>query len=65
MRLIVDKMPYFMGDCPFYDDYAMCTLDHCECEHFDPPCRERNLESCRMLITLEAYENEKKEEATT
>ena len=54
MKILVNEMPYFWSDCPFYD-YGVCQLDEAHCEHFDPPAGERNMEECYHLITLEAY----------
>lgn len=59
MKIIVDEMPYFTGDCPFCEG-GSCALQRGErCEHFDPPTRERNLEECPGLMTLEAYMSQK------
>jgi hypothetical protein len=54
MKFVVDEMPYFMGDCPFYD-CEECRLMHGgHCDHFDRPCAERSTEECSCLITHEA-----------
>jgi hypothetical protein len=57
MKILVNEMPYFLGECPFYD-YSTCKLDGEHCEQFDPPCGERNLEECPHLMTLETYKKE-------
>lgn len=62
MQLIVTEMPYFLGDCPFYDEGACSLLHGDHCDHFDQPCWERNPDECPRLITAEAYQ---KKEATT
>lgn len=55
MKLLVDEMPYWFGDCPFYRGGG-CTLRYGEhCEHFDAPCGDRNQEECLGLITLAAH----------
>ena len=63
MKILVDEMPYFQHDCPFEDDRGACKLTGGRCEHFDPPCRERNPDECDGLMTLEAYQRKKEEEA--
>lgn len=59
MKLLVTEMPYFVTECPFYDlgDGECRLMTEVHCEHFDPPCGERNLEECHCLITVEAYKN--------
>ncbi len=65
MKFIVDEMPYFTSDnCPFMGHNGACVIQGgAPCEHFDPPCRERNLDECPGLITLEAYLRQKEEQA--
>ena len=57
MQLIVTEMPYFMTECPFYDqgDGECRLMPGAHCEHFDPPAGARNLDECPCLITLEAH----------
>ena len=57
MKLIVDEMPYFSGECPFCDLSEHCKLTGDHCGPYDVPARERNVEECDGLITLEAYLN--------
>lgn len=57
MKFIVDEMPYFMDECPFYGP-PECKLTGDRCLHFDLPCRERPTDECRGLVTLDALMRE-------
>lgn len=42
MKILVDEMPYFYCECPFYKDDGSeeCKLDGYDCEHInDHECR--------------------------
>lgn len=53
MKLLVDEMPYFTSDCPFYDSAAgVCRIDNSHCVYFDDPCGERESGKCCYLKAI-------------
>ena len=49
MKFIVDEMPFFNYDCPFYNGVA-CKLDDSFCEYMNLPTKERgNMHECLWL----------------
>lgn len=53
MKFLVDEMPYYRGDCPFWverdrngDDYCKCGGNVYDCEYF---VRGRDSEYCNWL----------------
>lgn len=49
MKFIVDEMPFFNHDCPFYNEVA-CKLDGSFCEYMDMTPKERgNQTECLWL----------------
>lgn len=55
MQILVTEMPYFLGDCPFWEDGQCRLMNGDHCERFDLSCRERDTDECPCLITAEAY----------
>lgn len=52
MRFIVDEMPYWETDCPFYDPVTRhCKIDNSHCDYFDSIAGERLEEDCAWLTT--------------
>lgn len=51
VKLIVDKMPMFLDECPFFD-CDDCRLLGCSCERADQAFRERDIHECAGLIEL-------------
>ena len=50
MKFLVDEMPAYWDDCPFYKfSCTECSLDREHCDYFDQPFRERSSECCRFL----------------
>lgn len=54
MKFIVDEMPYFKSDCPFYEcgtGMCVCACDRkCECYYFDTG---RNPNFCLWLKEID------------
>lgn len=49
MKFIVDEMPFWESDCPFFDD-GTCKLDDCQCDYMTRNVAgERDSEDCRWL----------------
>lgn len=49
MKILVDDMPLFQQDCPFYDGYA-CILDRNKCEYMQLSSHERCTKTeCKWL----------------
>lgn len=49
MKILVDEMPLFQQDCPFYTGYE-CSLDRTKCEHLHLSINERCAKSeCKWL----------------
>ena len=51
MKILVDKMPVFKQECPFYEAYEeMCGCDGNRCEHMYLSNKERCQQTeCRWL----------------
>lgn len=53
MKFLVDEMPFWASDCPFYDQYeGTCRLDDCCCEYMKPSAGDRCEKDCRWLKTV-------------
>lgn len=51
MKFIVDEMPYWETDCPFYDcGKKQCKLDGGHCEYMGAKAGERCADECPWLI---------------
>ena len=48
MKFLVDEMPFWDGDCPFYED-GKCKLDGRECVYMSYPAGHRDPEDCEWL----------------
>ena len=49
MKILVDEMPLFEQDCPFYIGYE-CSLDRTKCEHMYLSSSERCYKTeCKWL----------------
>ena len=49
VKFIVDEMPFFNYDCPFYNGVS-CKLDDSFCEYMDVSPKERgNMHECIWL----------------
>lgn len=62
MKLIIDEMPASPCDCLFADKChknTICKLTECECSRFNLPFRERSLDECECLMTLDFATKEK------
>lgn len=55
MKFVVDEMPFWESDCPFYD-VGRCRLDGCECVYMKNPAGRRVSEDCDWLTTNEKGE---------
>lgn len=51
MKFIVDEIPFWEDDCPFYDVNSQeCRLDQDKCHYIsDDVAGERRIEICRWL----------------
>lgn len=51
MKILIDEMPVFEQECPFYEAYKeMCRCDGNRCEHMHLPSKERCKQTeCRWL----------------
>lgn len=56
MKFVVDEMPYYYGDCPFFYS-GKCSLLNCRCDRFDVSYSEQNMDECDCLITFDAMKN--------
>lgn len=58
MKILVDKMPYFFTDCPFYDgehNLGACKGTGCTCMYFKMDRfgeRGRKVEDCDFFMPL-------------
>ena len=52
MKFIVDEMPFWESDCPFYED-DKCKLDGHRCRYMSYPAGHRDPEDCEWLTTKE------------
>lgn len=49
MKFIVDELPFWRDDCPFFE-CDTCKLDDCQCDYMiENVAGERNPENCRWL----------------
>jgi hypothetical protein len=49
MKILIDEMPVFEQECPFYIGYE-CSLDRTKCEHMHLSSKERCQQTeCRWL----------------
>ena len=48
MKFIVDEMPFWESDCPFYAD-GKCILDGHKCVYMSYPAGRRDPEDCEWL----------------
>lgn len=49
MKILVDEMPLFEQDCPFYTGYE-CSLDRTKCEHMHLSTSQRCYKTeCKWL----------------
>ena len=55
MKFIVDEMPYFQGECLFFEfGSGECKLDGCECEYMtNHQAGQRCPDDCRWLTVKE------------
>ena len=55
MKFLVDEMPYFQDECPFYDiSTGICKYDRDKCEHMYISSKERGKQTeCRWLVQKE------------
>lgn len=52
MKILVDEMPFWEDDCPFYNQFeGHCKLDGFCCEYMKPTAGNRCEEDCRWLKT--------------
>ena len=51
MKFLVDEMPFWQNDCPFFDMHN-CKLDDDFCEYMDSCAGHRCEEDCRWLKTV-------------
>ena len=54
MKLLVDEMPYWINDCPFYD--GGCRIDRKHCDYMDRNAGYRIEEECRWLTVFKTGE---------
>lgn len=54
MKLLVDEMPYWINDCPFYD--GDCRIDRQHCDYMDRNAGYRIEEECRWLAVFKTGE---------
>lgn len=62
MKIIVDEMPLSPCDCLFADEgypVTLCKLTNCHCSRFELPFRERDMNECECLVTLDSITREK------
>lgn len=52
MKFIVDEMPFWETDCPFYKD-GKCKLDGHRCVYMSYPAGHRDAEDCEWLVAKE------------
>jgi hypothetical protein len=52
MKFIVDEMPFWESDCPFYADGG-CACDGHKCVYMSYPAGHRDPEDCRWLVAKE------------
>ena len=52
MKILVDEMPFWESDCPFFDG-CDCKLDACCCDYMKRPAGDRCEEECRWLKAAE------------
>ena len=53
MKFLVDEMPFWESDCPFYNG-AKCTLDNSTCIYMSYPAGHRDEQDCKWLTTKES-----------
>lgn len=58
MKFIVDEMPFWESDCPFYEagrcyEEGKCKLDKEDCDYMMAPAGRREPEDCRWLVAKE------------
>lgn len=64
MKILVDKMPYFFTDCPFYDgehNLGTCKGSGCTCMYFKMDHsgeRGRKVEDCDFFMPLSEVKKE-------
>lgn len=52
MKFVVDEMPYWQTDCPFYEIGACkCTLNNEHCSYMEANAGSRDAEECPWLTT--------------
>lgn len=57
MKILVDAMPLFQQDCPFYDGYA-CILDRDKCEYMQLSSYDRcTKKECKWLREFNVNES--------
>lgn len=54
MKFVVDEMPYWQTDCPFYEiGTGKCTLGGDHCSYMEANAGSRDAEECPWLTTQE------------
>lgn len=61
MKILIDEMPVFEQECPFYEAYKeMCRCDGNRCEHMHLSSEERCQQTeCRWLKEYNSYPTKK------
>ena len=55
MKFVVDEMPFWESDCPFYNSATCtCALDHEDCFYMMRSAGDRREEECPWLKTAGA-----------
>lgn len=52
MKFLVDEMPFWESDCPFYNG-AKCILDNSTCVYMSYPAGHRDEQDCEWLTAKE------------
>lgn len=52
MKFIVDEMPFWDTDCPFFMG-GICKMDNEHCEYMEDDAGNRQCEKCRWLKEME------------
>lgn len=61
MKFLIDEMPYFSNECPFYDASigGICKCDGCICNYMSLPSQEKSEQTeCKWLIQKRKKKNE-------
>ena len=61
MKILVDEMPFWETDCPFFD-FDDCKLDGNSCDYMKRNAGSRCEEECRWLKRLPLFEPPKENE---